>query len=117
MWVPLVALLVGLIIGSMVSVTIPAAYARYTALAILAALDSVVGAVRADLEGTYDALILLSGFFTNAFLAALLSLLGDRLGVELYLAAVVAFGVRLFDNTAVIRRLVLARWRARRRGM
>ncbi|MDA8229457.1 MAG: small basic family protein, partial [Desulfitobacterium hafniense] len=36
--------------------------------------------------------------------AGLLAYVGDRIGVDLYLAAVVAFGVRLFQNLAIIRR-------------
>jgi len=36
-----------------------------------------------------------------------LTYLGDRLGVELHLAAIVAFGVRLFNNLAIIRRRFL----------
>lgn len=39
-------------------------------------------------------------------MAALIVYIGDRIGVsELYLAAVVAFGVRLFNNLAIIRRI------------
>jgi small basic protein len=41
-----------------------------------------------------------------------LTVLGDRLGVELYYAAIVAFGVRLFNNLAIIRRLLLVRFRS-----
>jgi small basic protein len=46
----------------------------------------------------------MTGLLANALLAGLLTFIGDRLGVELYLAAIVAFGVRLFDNLARIRR-------------
>lgn len=112
MWLPLIGLLAGLIIGSIFTITIPIDYARYTALAILAALDSVLGAVRADLRDQYDNLVFVSGFFANAFLAVFLTLLGDRLGVELYYAAIIAFGVRMFNNLAIIRRLLLTRLRA-----
>lgn len=118
MWLPLIGLLLGLIIGSMVSITIPQEYIRYTALSILTALDSVLGALRADMRGEYDNLVFVSGFVVNAFLAAFLTMVGDRLGVELYFAAVIAFGVRMFNNLAIIRRLLLHRfrgwWRDRR---
>lgn len=118
MWLPLVGLLIGLIIGSAFSITIPVEYARYTALAILATLDSVCGGLRAELEDQYDNLVFVSGFFVNAIVAVLLTFLGDRLGVELYYAAIIAFGVRMFNNLAIIRRLLLTRvrvWWQRRR--
>jgi small basic protein len=99
-------------LGMAFSVTIPAEYSRYTAMAILAALDSVLGAARAELRGEFDNRIFLTGFFANIILAGGLTYLGDRLGVELYIAAIVAFGVRLFDNLAIVRRLLLERWGA-----
>jgi small basic protein len=111
MWLPLIGLLLGLVIGSVFSITIPTEYARYTALAILAALDSVLGALRADMQGQYDNLVFISGFIVNAVLAVLLTVVGDRLGVELYYAALIAFGVRMFNNLAIIRRLLLRRLR------
>ncbi len=111
MWAPVIGLLIGLIVGAVVSVSIPVEYARYTAVAILAALDSVLGAAKAALAGEYDQAIFVTGFFANTLLAGLLTLLGDRLGVELYYAAIFAFGVRLFTNLALIRRDLLVRFR------
>lgn len=108
-WLPLLGLLIGLMLGLAFSLSIPAEYSRYTAMGILAALDSLLGAVRAELDGEFDNRIFLSGFFANIVLAGLLTFLGDRLGVELYIAAIVAFGVRVFNNLAMIRRQLLAR--------
>ena len=48
--------------------------------------------------------ILVTGFFTNILLAAGLAYLGDLLGLDLYLAAVIAFGLRIFSNLGAIRR-------------
>jgi small basic protein len=108
-WLAALGLLIGLVVGTAFSLTIPAEYSRYTAMAILAALDSVLGAGRAELDGEFDARIFVSGFFANMVLAGGLTFLGDRLGVELYIAAIVAFGVRLFNNLAIIRRRLLDR--------
>jgi small basic protein len=109
MWLPALGLLAGIIIGLIFSLSIPADYARYTAIAVLAGLDSILGAARAELEGQYDNRIFISGLVTNMLLAGLLTFLGDRLGVELYFAAIVAFGARLFNNMGIIRRRLLLR--------
>lgn len=114
MWLPLLGLLIGIGIGSALAFPIPGAYVKYLSVAVLAALDSVFGGLRAILEEKFDSAVLLTGFFTNALLAALLAYLGDRLGVDLYLAAVFVFGVRLFQNLAIIRREVLAAWLRKR---
>ncbi len=117
MWLPVLGLLVGIIAGILMSLSIPSDYARYTAIAILAALDSILGAVRSELEGTYDNEIFVTGLVTNMLLAGLLTFLGDRLGVDLYLAAIVAFGPRLFNNLAIIRRYLLSRSRGIRAAL
>jgi small basic protein len=109
MWLPLLGLLAGIVIASLLSFSVPVEFARYTAIAILAALDSVLGAARSELEGTYDNEVFTTGLVTNMLLAALLVFLGDRLGVDLSIAAIVAFGVRLFNNLAIIRRYLLSR--------
>ena len=109
-WLPVVGLLVGVAIGMAFSLTIPAQYSRYTAMALLAVFDSVLGSVRADLDGEFDNRILLTGFFLNLILASILTFLGERLGVELYIAAIVAFGLGIFKNLAIIRRQLLERW-------
>lgn len=104
LWVPVLFLVLGLLVGLQFNLTIPEALARYTAVSILAALDAVIGAIRAELAQDYDNRIFVSGFVSNIVLAAGLTFLGDRLGVDLSLAAVVAFGMRLFNNVAIIRR-------------
>lgn len=109
MLLPLVALSLGFLIGLLAKLTIPAALATYMSVALLAALDSVFGGMRAMLEGTFDDLIFLTGFFSNALLAGALAYLGDKLGVNLYMAAIFAFGVRLFQNLATIRRILVAK--------
>lgn len=111
---PLLGLIVGTLIGSAITFQIPAIYVKYMSIAVLASLDSVFGGIRAVLDEKFDGTILLSGFFMNALMAALLAYLGDRLGVDLYYAAVFAFGVRLFQNLAAIRHDILTKHRARK---
>ena len=115
MWLPLLGLLLGIGIGSTLAIPIPGIYAKYLSVAVLAALDSVFGGLRSIIEDKFDGTVLLTGFFTNALLAALLAYMGDRLGVDLYMAAVFAFGVRLFQNLAIIRREMLANWMQKHR--
>lgn len=107
MWLPILGLILGLAIGWFSPFTVPVEYSKYLSVAILAALDSVLGGLRAAQEDHFDSTVFLTGFFTNILLAGLLAYIGDRIGVDLYLAAVVAFGVRLFNNLAIIRRHLL----------
>jgi len=101
---PLLGLLVGVLAGLVLNVNVSFEFTRYSAVAILAALDSVLGAVRAELDGGYDDRIFISGFLVNAIVAVFLTFIGDRLGLDLYLVALITFGLRIFDNVALIRR-------------
>jgi small basic protein len=101
---PLAGLLVGILLGLVLDVNVGFELSRYSAVAILAALDSVLGAVRAELDGVYNNRIFLSGFVVNAIVAVLLTFIGDRLGLDLYLVALITFGLRIFQNVALIRR-------------
>lgn len=107
MWLPFIGLLVGILLGFLVSVEIPLGYVKYTAIAILAAIDTALGGIRAQLETRFDLAIFLSGFVINAGFAALLAGIGDLLGLDLYLGAVIAFSIRIFDNVGFIRRDLL----------
>ncbi len=111
MWLlVLFCLMLGLLIGFQIPVLFPLVFAKYMSIGVLAALDSVFGGIRAYMEDGFDNTIFITGFITNTLLAGGLAYLGDRLGVELYLAAVVVFGVRLFQNLAIIRRYLLKKF-------
>jgi small basic protein len=101
---PLAGLVVGVLAGLILDVNVGFEFSRYSAVAILAALDSVLGAVRAELDGVYDNRIFISGFVVNAIVAVLLTFIGDRLNLDLYLVALINFGFRIFNNVALIRR-------------
>ena len=104
--IPLIALLVGAVLGLFFQPTVPAALAPYLPVAVVAALDAIFGAVRARLDGVFSERIFLVSFLTNIVLAVFLVYLGDQLGVgsELSTAVVVVLGVRIFQNLAAIRR-------------
>lgn len=107
MIISIVGLSVGILLGMICPLDIPVAYSRLFSVALIAALDSVFGGIRADMDGKFDNTIFLSGFVVNALLAAVLVYLGDQLGMDLYMVALIAFGLRVFQNLAIIRRYML----------
>jgi len=105
-----VAIIIGCVIGALIGINtpiIPYTYSGYLAIAIIAALDSVFGGISATLNKTFDLKIFVSGFFGNAILSILLTYLGQKLNVDIYLAAIVVFVGRMFNNLAIIRRYYL----------
>lgn len=85
-------------------ISMPLGYQEYLSLAALAGLDSLVGGIRAGTEGKFKSNIFISGFLMNTLLAVFLTYLGERLGQDIGLAALVLLGGRTFVNLSIIRR-------------
>lgn len=101
----LIGILIGIAIGFFLPFTIPIEYTRYTAVIILGIFDSLIGAIRAQLtRDRYDPRIFTTGLFFNIVLALGITLFGDILGLDLYLAATVVFTFRIFRNVGIARR-------------
>ena len=102
-----IAIVIGCILGAVIGIyapIVPYTYSGYLAIAIIAALDSVFGGISSTLKKNFDLKIFVTGFFGNAILAILLTILGQKLNVDIYLAAIVVFVGRMFTNLAIIRR-------------
>ena len=100
-----IAIILGCIIGVVVGNFAPIisyTYSGYLAIAIIAALDSVFGGIVSSLNKKFDMGVFLSGFFGNAILAMLLTYLGQRLNVDIYLAAIFVFVSRMFNNLGLL---------------
>lgn len=110
----IIGLASGLVMGFVFNVSYPTEFSFYITMGLLAAMDSIVGAARSHLEGKYNNMIFISGFVTNALLAGVLTFVGDKLGVPLYYAAIFVFGGRLFNNLAVLRRIGLDKYFAKK---
>lgn len=109
----IVAIIIGCVAGALIGMNIPNisyTYSGYLAIAIVAALDSVFGGLTSVLKGNFNLKIFLSGFFGNAILSMLLTWLGVKLNVDIYLAAIVVFVGRMFTNLAIIRRYYVEKW-------
>lgn len=107
------AIILGCVIGAVLGTNapiIPYTYSGYLAISIVAALDSVFGGIRSTLEGKFDLKVFVSGFFGNAILSILLTYLGEKLNVDIYLAAIVVFVGRMFTNLSIIRMYYLNKW-------
>ena len=108
----IISIIVGCILGvviGFITPTIPYTVSQYLAIAIVAALDSVFGGIASNIKKNFDMKVFISGFFVNAILAMLLTYLGEKLNVDIYLAAIVVFVGRMFNNLGIIRRYYLSK--------
>lgn len=112
-----IAILIGCVLGAILGMNsplIPYTYSSYLAIGIMAALDTVFGGIKSVLQKNFDMKIFVSGFFINAITAMLLTYLGTKLNVDIYLAAIIVFVGRIFTDMAIIRRYYIEKWSKRR---
>ena len=107
--VMIIACVLGIAVGLNAPI-ISYTYSSYLAIAIIAALESVFGGVASVINKKFDMKIFISGFFGNAILAILLTVLGEKLNIDIYLAAIVVFVGRMFNNLGIIRRYYVEKW-------
>lgn len=108
-----IAILIGCVLGAILGMNAPMisyTYSSYLAIAVIAALDSVFGGITSVIKKNFDLKIFITGFFGNAILSILLTILGEKLNVDIYLAAIVVFVGRMFTNLAIIRRYYVDKW-------
>ena len=108
-----ISIVIGCIIGALIGMNSPVisyTYSSYLSIAIVAALDTVFGGIASIVKGNFDLKIFLSGFFGNSILAIALTYLGEKLNVDIYLAAIVVFVGRMFNNLGIIRRYYIDKW-------
>lgn len=109
----MIAILIGCLLGIILGMNAPMisyTYSSYLAISIIAALDSVFGGITSVMKKNFDLKIFITGFFGNAILAILLTILGEKLNVDIYLAAIVVFVGRMFNNLGIIRRYYVDKW-------
>ena len=100
-----IVIVLGFVFGS--NLEIPYKYTVYIAVAILAFLDSLFGGIVSNMKNEFNMNVFVSGFFVNAIIAIFLVYLGQKLNVDIYLAAVIVFTSRLITNLSIIRRLII----------
>ena len=107
--IPVLGLVAGIVLGVVLDVSVPASLQPYLPIAVVAAMDALLGALRATLEGIFDDRVFVVSFVSNVLLAMLIVFVGDLLGVgaQLTTAVVVVLGIRIFTNAAAIRRALL----------
>ena len=104
--IAVIGLIIGIVLGVLLDPTVPAWLAPFLPVAVVAGLDALFGA---GLEGKFADRVFVTSFFWNVVVACLLVFLGSQLGVgsAMTTAVVVVLGIRIFSNTASIRRLLL----------
>ncbi len=104
--IPILGLLLGVLAGVLIKPDVPLWLQPYLPIAVVAALDAVLGALRALFDGVFNDRVFVISFASNVTIAGLLVFLGDSLGVgsQISTGIVIILTLRIFSNVAAIRR-------------
>ena len=104
----LIGVISGGVLGLIINYPIPLELTKYSAVVIMGILDALFGAIRAEVtKDKFNAIIFITGLVFNIVLSIVITLLGEKLGLELYLAATFVFTFRIFSNVGITRRAML----------
>jgi small basic protein len=79
--IPVIGLLAGIALGLLLEPSVPAVLQPYLPIAIVAAMDALIGGLRAYLEGTFSDRVFVVSFVSNIIVAATIVYVGDQIGV------------------------------------
>lgn len=104
-------IIIGIITGFALNFSIPIELTKYSAVMIMGLFDALFGAIRAEAtEDNFDGIIFISGLLFNIIISIAITILGDKLGLDLYLAAAFVFTFRIFNNIGATRRFLLEKY-------
>lgn len=106
----LIGLVIGIVVGIFLPFEIAPEYSRYTAIIILVILDSLIGAIRAQIKGEFNTLDFVTGFLFYGVIALFFIYLGNKLNIDLYLAVIIVFVFRILSNIGIIRHFYFRRF-------
>ena len=103
-----VGIVLGILVGVYSNLQIPLELTKYSAVIIMGLLDALFGAIRAETTNDkFNGYIFVSGLIFNIILSIFITILGEKLGLDLYLAAAFVFTFRIFTNVGVTRRYIV----------
>ncbi|MBQ4109601.1 MAG: DUF1290 domain-containing protein [Clostridia bacterium] len=98
---------VGALTGWMTNIYVSDSVSYYAAAIILAVSDSVMGAIKNYISSTYRFKEFIIGIVVNIVAVIAFIFAGSKLGIDLYMAVEIVFGIKIFEKISKIRSFLL----------
>ena len=99
--------IIGAVVGWITNIYVSDTVSYYAAAIILAVSDSVMGAIKNYLGESYRFKEFLIGIVVNVVAVIAFIFAGSKLGIDLYMAVEIVFGIKIFEKISKIRRFLL----------
>ena len=116
MYLPIVGLVFGMAAGFLFPAVIPAADAKLLSVAVAAAFDAVVSGLKAAAFGKFNDGVFAGNFFFGVTAAVFFVYVGNILSVDVYYVALLALGLRIFNNLSLLRQRMVPVFASARNG-
>ena len=102
MWIPIIGLLIGLLIGGLLPISIPIINSQINSIIVIASTDALFNGFLSKLEGRFSTIFFSIEFLLNTLLAVGMVYFGIIMGIDMFLAITIIFGVKIFHNLSQI---------------
>lgn len=99
---PFIGIITGTVLGLIWGSALPIVFAKYLSVIAIAAFDSLLEGAKNLLENKFNNQLLLIGFIVSALLSSLFVFWGNKSGLDIYLVAMIALAVRIYQNLHTI---------------
>lgn len=113
--IPLLAIIIGLVLGLLFTIGIPPILYMYFALFVLATLCCLLDGIYAKEMRRFSNFEFTLSWFSTIIISLAMHALGDAIGLELSTAVVVILGIKIFINLTNLRRVWFNKMRKRKR--
>jgi len=107
MFYSILGLILGLLIGLNLTITYSTVFTLYITISILIFLNGIFRVMNKK-EMVVHKEVLLLGF--EILISSLIAFLGEILGISLYLAVILAFGIKIFENSTIFIKNIIKYW-------
>jgi len=102
MWMPILGLIAGLLIGTLFPFSLPLIKAKYLAITALSAIDFIFLGFSTKLNNHFNTNLFIIEFLLTTMVAIGLVYLGDIMSTDLFVAITIVYSARIFHNLSIL---------------
>ena len=102
MWTPIIGLIIGIIIGTLLPLEVLSVSNQVLTILVICATDALFCGLYAKIEKRFNALLFTFELILNLLIAFAIVYFGVIMGYDLFMAIAIIFGVRIFHNLSTI---------------
>ena len=113
--IPLFAIIIGLLVGLLISFNLPSVIFTYLAIVVLITISQLLEGIKLREEKRFTNLAFLVTWISQILVALAMNALGDALALDLLTPLVIIIGIRIFLHASKLSKLLVERLQSRQK--